>query len=302
MSSQSVSSQSGLHHVIKRETVYEDVIEVYTDAVAEVLEEYSLRFRFEGERAFDAGGVCREVFSCFWKLAYPKHFDGERLLVPSICPGMKKCEMTTLGTIISHGYLVCGFLPIRLALPVIVGTLKGPNVDIPDAIVIESLVDYISVYESALLREALKIACTKQKMSFPTQMVSKLIQLVSRFDCTTIPTCENFWQLVTDIARHLFTGKPLGLLYALHNGVPEPHRSFWESISVKKLFDLYRALNASPSIVLSLLEEPEFENEAEAKVSYYLTTFIGNSSTRSTYQGSLQCPLRTSKETHQPHV
>ena len=49
MSSQSVSSQSGLHHVIKRETVYEDVIEVYTDAVAEVLDEYPLRFRFEGE-------------------------------------------------------------------------------------------------------------------------------------------------------------------------------------------------------------------------------------------------------------
>ncbi len=269
------SASSVKHHVIKRSKVYENVMEVYTDTVAEVLDEYPLRFKFDGERGFDAGGVCRELFSCFWKMSYLKHFDGETLLVPSIFPGMKSCEMTTLGTIMSHGYLVCGFLPIRLAFPVIATALKGPNVDIPDAIMIESFLAYVSVYESVLLQEAKNNA--KEKTPFPPSLLSKLIQLVSRFGCTAVPNCHNFLQLVTEVARHVFIGKPMGLLYALREGVPEPHRSFWDNLSVARLFDLYRALNANPAVVLDLLEEPEFENEDEAKVFYYLTTFIGNS-------------------------
>lgn len=255
--------------------MYEDVLEVYTNTVAEVLDEYPLHFKFDGERGFDAGGVCRELFSCFWKMAYLKHFDGERLLVPSIFPGMDTCKMITLGTIMSHGYLVCGYLPICLGFPVIAAALKGPNVHIPDAIIIESFLAYISTYVSVVFQQARNHA--NEKIPFPPSLLSKLIQLVSRFGCTAIPNCHNFLQLVTEVGRHVFIGKPMGLLYAMRDGVPEFHHSFWNDLSVARLFDLYQALNANPAVVLDLLEEPEFENEAEAKVFYYLTTFIGNS-------------------------
>lgn len=267
-------SNSEKYHMIKRDKIYEDVLEVYTDNL-EVLNEYPLRIKFEGEKAFDCGGVCREMFSCFWKLAYQRHFDGDRLLVPSVCPGMQISLVTTLGTILSHGYLVCGFLPIRLAFPVIASALKGPYIKISDAIMLESFFDYISMYESSLLKKALILA--KQGVSFSDDIMPQLIQLTSRFECTVIPQCHNLRQIIVDISRHVFLGKPMGLLYALHGGVPQSHRSFWSQFAVEKLFDLFRALNATPSVVLRLIEEPEFENRAEAKIFYYLTSYIGNS-------------------------
>ena len=54
----------------------------------------------------DIGGVCRDLFSAFWEDSYVKNFDGEKLLVPAV-------HLNTLhGTILSHGFMVCGFMPI----------------------------------------------------------------------------------------------------------------------------------------------------------------------------------------------
>ncbi len=53
----------------------------------------------------------------------------------------------------------------------------------------------------------------------------------------------------------------MGLLYALRDGVPKPHIVHSEilSLSVAKLFDLYRSiLNDNPAVMLDLLEKPEF--------------------------------------------
>ena len=155
------------------------------------------------------------------------------------------------------------YLPIRIAFPVIAATLLGPD---------ESFVVYICLHESSILRHALKQ--TSKELPLTSQM-NQLVCVLSRFDCTVVPTTENLFKLIVDVSRHVFLGKPLGLLYAMSAGVPSFQQRFWSN-SVEKLFQLYKALNATPAIVLSLLEEPEFENEAESKVLYYCTSFIGN--------------------------
>ena len=45
---------------------------------------------------------------------------------------------------------------------------------------------------------------------------------------------------------------------------------------VEQLYSLYLALNATPQQVLSVLQEPDVENEDEAQVFSYLKKFIGN--------------------------
>ena len=64
---------------------------------------------------------------------------------------MKK--FPTLGTVMSHGYLACGILPVRLAFPVLAMSLLGPSVEIPDEILMESFVDYMVFYEANILRD-----------------------------------------------------------------------------------------------------------------------------------------------------
>jgi len=110
-------------------------------------------------------------------------------------------------------------------------------------------------------------------------MTSQLVSLVSRFGATRSPTIANFKGMLAQICRHVFLGKPLGLLYTMHRGVPNNHLAFWKSLTVSKFYQLYNALNATPTTVLHLLEEPEFENQAEADVYHYLTSFIGSCKT-----------------------
>ena len=77
-------------------------------------------------------------------------------------------------------------------------------------------------------------------------------------------------------ARHLFLGKPLGMLYTIHSGVPKPFLRFFQKMTVSEFFDLYKALSATPERVLSLIEEPDNMNSAEERIFLYLTTFVSN--------------------------
>ena len=82
------------------------------------------------------------MFSAFWKDTYVA-FDGGNLLVPAVHPCTDMAKLPVLGAIMSHGFLSCSFLPIRLAFPVIAAVLLSPSVQLPDAIVMDSFVDYV---------------------------------------------------------------------------------------------------------------------------------------------------------------
>ena len=47
-----------------------------------------------------------------------KNFDGEKLLVPAVHPNMDMTVLRLLGTILSHGFMVCVLLDLPfLSLP-----------------------------------------------------------------------------------------------------------------------------------------------------------------------------------------
>ena len=64
------------------------------------------------EEAVDDGGVQRDMFSAFWVDAYSHLFEGAK--TPMVQPGI---DIGTFSKLVSHGYLACGFLPVRIALP-----------------------------------------------------------------------------------------------------------------------------------------------------------------------------------------
>ncbi len=147
-----LDTHHGLPRPIKRDNVYCDVLETYEENLLAVLDEFPFRIRYENEQAYDTGGVCRDMFSAFWEEVYLRHFDGERLLVPAVRPGMDISKFKLLGTILAHGFMVSGFLPVRIAFPVLAAILLGTDVNMPDNILLETFVDFLSVHE---LREAI---------------------------------------------------------------------------------------------------------------------------------------------------
>ncbi len=66
---------------VSRETIYNDVVDMFGDNIMDILVEYPLRIHYDGERAIDTGGVCRDMFLTFWTEAYLRHCDGERLFI-----------------------------------------------------------------------------------------------------------------------------------------------------------------------------------------------------------------------------
>ena len=121
-----------------------------------ILEEHPFRVRYENELAVDTGGVCRDLFSSFWEEAYLKVFDDETLLVPAINPNTDMASFPILGTVLSHGFMVCGYLPVRVAFPVLAAVLRGPSVHISGAIIIESFIDYLTTHESLFLHDSIE--------------------------------------------------------------------------------------------------------------------------------------------------
>ena len=118
----------------------------------------------------------------------------------------------------SHGYLACGILPVRLALPVLTMSLLGPSVEIPDDILMESFVDYMVFYEANIFRES--VSAAKNRLELPPALLTKLTNLLSRFGCHELPESRNVVNLIIQIARHEFAVKPVGAILSMHSGVP----------------------------------------------------------------------------------
>ena len=87
------------------------------------------------------------MFSAFWVDAYIRAFDGCNSLVPQTHPHVDFGMFPVLRTILSHGFLVTGTLPVRIAFPCLAAVVLGPMVSIPDSTFITSLADHVSPYE-----------------------------------------------------------------------------------------------------------------------------------------------------------
>ena len=257
-------------HIVRRSHLYEDVTTLYGSV--EVACEYPFEVKFEGEQAVDCGGVSRDMLSGFWDEAYRKLFDGCALLTPVIHPQVDMALFPVIGRIISHGYLTCSFLPVRVAFPTLACMLLGPNTVIPEDILVSSFPDCLSEYEANVVRQAL--TCNTPH-SFTTQLKSKLVGVLSRFGCREVPTYQKVREVMINVARYEFTVKPLVAVSQIHGGIPAAHSPFWNKKSVLDLNSLYLALTATPAKVVEIMES-DASNEAEDRIMGYVEQFVGN--------------------------
>ena len=204
-------------------------------------------------------------------------FDGGSLLIPAVHHQVDMSKFPLLGIILSHGYLACGILPVRVAFPVLACILMGTSLKVPDRIIVESFIDYVVCYEGEILKEgfaaSMKLDSCRQ---FVAPLLAKLTNLLSRFGCRELPKPDNLKRLVIEIARHEFTVKAVGAIFAMHTGIPHQHQPFWKEKSIEELYSLYKSLDATPARVMEMIAEPEEMNSAQERVFGYLIQFVGS--------------------------
>ena len=258
---------NGLRHLVNRERIFADTLAIYSEC-STILDEYPFSVKFEGENAVDAGGVSRDMFSAFWEAAYQELFDGGALLSPVAHSDIEMKIYPLLGVILSHGYLVSGFLPIRIAFPSLVTMLRG-QVKIPEHILTESFIDSLNVHEAQLIKQAI---CSKS--AFPEKLKGSLVALFARYGCRKIPSPQSVKEMIIHSSRYEFLVKPCAALTAMFAAIPPKHKVFWEKKTVHDLYDLYSALSVTPSKLISMLSCDE-TNPNEERIVNYLIQFIG---------------------------
>lgn len=264
----SVGAQYGDMRVVDRSTIFASVIDLYSKG--DIINECPLQIKFASEMAIDAGGVTREMFSAFWEQAYQLLFDGATLLIPLLHPQSDMSLFPILGKIISHGYLSSGYLPVRIALPSLIGILLGPNVSIIKQFQIDALLDYLNTCDREKLKSALNCSC-----SFSDTVKADVISILSQLGCREIPTSENIANLIEGVAQFEFCCKPVAAMSMINSGIPQQHREFWKDLGINGIKKLYDSLVATPDKVLSLIDA-SCANKAEERILGYLKSLIGN--------------------------
>ena len=174
--------------------------------------------------------------------------------------------LQVMGRILSHGYLVSGFLPVRLSLPCLILMLLGnTNTKISDGVLLEAFLNYISISDCATIRRA------RAETSFSKAMETELI-----FACRQIPNSANLNALLQKAAQFEFCIKPAAALCTIHSGMPESHHPFWTQRGVDGVVSLYKSLSVTASAILNILQCSYVLTGDQERIFSYLILMIGN--------------------------
>lgn len=262
----------GDSHEVSREDIFSSVITLFRLKHDIIAAEIPLRISFKGERALDAGGVSREMFSAFFEVLYTRHFDGAGLLHPVVNPHVKDSDLRLFGFIISCAYISSGILPMKISFPCLSAILL-PNPEVPDKIFIHGLLESISVHDAEIIREGFKYT---SEPCFSTLLQAKLVDVLGSLDCREVPNPQRFHDVVVDVANYHLLRKPSSVISGMHAGIPQIHSPFWQGLECTEFFNVYQAMQATPSKVLEMLSDVMSMNPKEEKVICYLRQYIGN--------------------------
>ena len=215
------------------------------------------------------------MYSAFWEQACKKLFEGATLLTPMIHPQMDMSVFPIIGRILSHGYLVAGILPTRVALPTLMCKLLGAATTVATDTLLDTFLDFISASE----RQTFKLALSFNKeKAFPPYLQEELMNTLAMFGCRKLPTPSNLMNVIEQVARYEFTIKPAASVSLINSGIPLNHIGYWSRKSPSDVQKVYQHLSLSPGNVKSksLLSFPETYNQLEARTAGYLRTMVGN--------------------------
>ena len=134
---------------------------------------------------------------------------------------MDMSVLLTIGRIISHGYLVAGILPIKIALPTLMIILLGSSVIVTNNVLLDTHFDYVTYSEKEIFQQALSMT------SFPQNFQEKLINILSLYGCRKIPKPTEVNKVFQEIAQYEFIYKPSVVINKIYSGIPESHHKFW---------------------------------------------------------------------------
>lgn len=248
---------------VERHSLFNDLLTKYETFISCNCE---LRVKFKEEKGVGAG-VCRDMFSAFWERAEAKLFEGNTAKVPVLTPD--STSYFQLGRILSHGYILTGYLPLFCAKAFFISLL--PTVQtVESEIIMESFLDYIDEPEAEAVKKCLQSASGDPVPEFE----AIVIPMLARFNYHQIPLISNLNDALLKVASYTLICQPYFAMLEMQRGMVSAHSELWKKCSKDVIVQAYAMLVPTADRVLKMIVEPQFNNSLERTVFDYLRRFL----------------------------
>ena len=200
-------------------------------------------------------GVSREVFFLFWKEFANSMTLGERERVPLVRHDHFIKEWGATGRILVKGYRSVSYFPLFLSKAFTCYCLF--DVEVPEGIVLESFMKYLSPVEEELVSNFLG------KADFAAEN-DELFDFLERFNYRSQVSPENFKKVLVEIANQELLQKP-HVMFATWQPIVQELKQYPQFQTIAGIQGFYDRINLTNKKVLNLLEaQPNTEAERDA--------------------------------------
>ncbi|PFX27866.1 hypothetical protein AWC38_SpisGene7419 [Stylophora pistillata] len=243
----------GLSLTVHRSCICKDMIEHFKDEKMLQSELVFTIINERGQKEEGVGiGVSREAFSLFWKEFANSMTIGERERVPFVRHDHFIKKWGAIGRILMKGFRSVSYFPLFLSEAFMCYCLF--DAEVPEGIVLESFMKYLSLFEEELVTNFLG------KADFADEN-DDLFDFLERFNCRSQVSPENIKKVLVEIANQELLQKP-HVMVATWHPIVQGLKQYPQFQTIAGIQGFYDRINPTNKKVLNSLEaQPNTEAE-----------------------------------------
>lgn len=162
-----------------------------------------------------------------------------------------------LGRILSHGYILTGYLPLFFAKAFFVSLL--PSARVSSELLLASFMEYIDTSEAEAVQVCLNSTNTTQEFD------NVVVPMLSRFNCRQVPSVEKLKDTLLKVASYTLLSQPFYATSEIRRGVLAAHPQLWKRCSVEVILQAFAVLTPTPQRVVDMLST-DIKNSSQETV------------------------------------
>ena len=243
--------------LINRKNIFQNALEQYQDPT---ILNCKVRVKFLNETGDDLDGLTREFFSLFWECFVEKYCMGavQKYIFINPTQVLSPAECKAVGRILIHGFLLTGFLPLRINHALLFYLVRG--VEPSDNLLMMSFLSSIQENERILLNDA-----TSTTDSFDERMKLKIAAFFSFHEFPALPSPETIKESIHKVARYTILIKPCYYLCQIKEIAPL-HIQSWLDMLDEAIFQNYLARIRPSGVAIVPKLKPLYSSDAICQV------------------------------------
>lgn len=252
---------------IRRSHIVEDVLSVYRRLNVS----HKLKVQFEGEKGLDFGGLTKDMFSCFWPMAFEKYFKGENAAVPHLSTTERhfaKEVFPALGKIMEHMLRLLGTLPTTICRSCLLW-MASEDYEVDAHLLLEDYFLFLPEADGKLLKQCLSSPFWSDGEK------RRLLLFSSSHSFNAFPTAKTLKRLLLNVAQKELLDEPCTFLRLMYAGISNSGKKFFRCLNPMNIRHIFTELKATPEKVANLLENV-FEEKDLSTSQVIVLNYLSN--------------------------